>query len=653
MRLIDKKQYGGVTSTFVPRGFVDVAALTSNQATDSQGSKEGKSLFEEQMTKLGDWAGKILPSELIAIQNGIMRAADLEDSQELVGLSRAQKYALMQSKYIQQMNLGLANYKNLEKARDHIISSGAAEEIALTSEGYVFVKREDGISLIPYTKFNPSKDIPITNAELTNLRANDPKFGFNDKVTASLMGATSMKEIREIITQTTQKLATMSESGEMFMNPFSEDNPNLLGVLRDINITKEDLKTMDLGTLIKRKVTNKSNAQALAHAVNAVMGQLTQQQRALLAIRAKEMGQNADPKVLIMEYMSSMASGEHSESLDIVNTFSSGNAELRAKRAEEKKEKAKQAENPFGEEKTSGALRFFMGMAEKQTMEITNGAKGKFVVQGSIARITKDDNPIGMTTLEGVATSDFSGGLDWNNVTIGGVKVDRYKRNHVLVDGEIRKAALPVDAEAAKKGIIKPDIDACQRMDYAWKKLREMGINENTIKQNLSPQQKVKVAQIINQVFQEFRLPAAFLGVDERGMIISNLSSYKEFAMLMGHVDSEVLPSGGKWESELTRVPDEDQKEIIEKFRQQGEKGYVPPYKYKWYNMAGWINNPADLFECTVFIPANKNVNSIISTTGSSYQPKVPEALEIERRTNQIDQGSSYTSSNLTSKLSY
>jgi hypothetical protein len=30
MRLIDKKQYGGVTATFVPRGFIDVAALTSD-----------------------------------------------------------------------------------------------------------------------------------------------------------------------------------------------------------------------------------------------------------------------------------------------------------------------------------------------------------------------------------------------------------------------------------------------------------------------------------------------------------------------------------------------------------------------------------------------------------------------------------------------
>lgn len=661
MRLIDKKQYGGVTATFVPRGFIDVAALTSDQASSSSSQKESKSMLEEQMSKYGDWAGKILPSEINAIQSGIMSAADLEDSPDMAGLSKAQRYALLQSKYIQQMNTGLMNYKNLEKAKDHIIQSGAAQEIALTSEGYVFVRRQGGINLIPYTKFDPTKDIPITNAELTNLRANDPKFGFNDKVTASLMGATSMKEIRDIITQTTQRLATQSGSSEMFINPLSEDNPNILGILRDINITKEDLKTMDLGTLIKRKVSDKSNAQALSHAVNAVIAQLTQQQRALLAIRAKEMGQEADPRVLIMEYMASMASGEHSESLDIVNTFSSGNAELRAQRSEARQaqkkaqeEKEKAAKNPLGEQKTSAALRFALGMTEKKRMEITNGAKGKFVVEASVGRITKDDNPIGMTTLDGVANSDFSGSLDWDNVTVGGIKVDRYKRNHVLVDGEIRKAALPIDQKAAANGVIKPDIDACQRMDYAWQKLRQMGISEQTMSQAQTPEQRSQLAQTINKVFQEMRLPLMFIGIDERGMPIANITNYVEFAMLMGHVDSNVLPSGGKWESELTRVPDEDQKDVIAKFKEQYEKGaYTPPYKYEWWHPAGWWNNPADLFECTVFIPMNTDFNTVISTTGASYQPKVPEALEIERRTNQVNNSQSYSQSDLPSKISY
>ena len=382
MRLVEKYYSGGVTAIFNPTSFLDIASLSSNQAVDdSKGEKNSKSILEEQISKYGDFAGKILPSEMGVIQNGIMSAADFEGSPEMEGLTKAQKYALMQSKYIQRMSMGLMNYKTLEKAKDHLISSGAAEEIALTSEGYVFIKKGEDIDLIPYTKFDPRKHIPITNAELTNLRANDPRFGFNDKVTSSLMGATSMKEIREVINQSVSHLGAMDQSNERFLNPFDQSNEGVVDILRSINITSRDIQTMDLGTLIKQKVKDKNNAQALQHAVRSVLGQLTQQQKALLAIRAKEMGGQANPETLVMEYMYSMANGEHSESLDIVNTFSSGNAELRAKNAEErqirKEQRAQEAkdkkaqENPLSEEKLPASLRFVVGMAAKDQLEIT------------------------------------------------------------------------------------------------------------------------------------------------------------------------------------------------------------------------------------------------------------------------------------------
>ena len=62
-----------------------------------------------------------------------------------------------------------------------------------------------------------------------------------------------MKEIREVILQSTQRLNTQGLSTEQYINPFSENDPKLIAALRDINITAEDLKTMDLGTLIKVK----------------------------------------------------------------------------------------------------------------------------------------------------------------------------------------------------------------------------------------------------------------------------------------------------------------------------------------------------------------------------------------------------------------
>lgn len=663
MRLIEKHQFGGVTAVFTPMAFLDAAALTATTAADGSksSSKESKSLLEEQLSKYGDWAGKILPSEMNAIQQGIFSAADLEDSPELEGLSKAQKFALLQSKYIQRMSTGLMNYKNLEKAKDHLIQSGAAEEIALTNEGYVFIRKKGKINLIPYNKFNPKTDIPVTNAELTNLRANDPQFGFNDKITSSLMGATSMKEIREVIMQSTQKLAEMSMSNESFLNPLHPNGEDVLGALRSINITSEDIRTMDLGTLIKQKVTDKSNAQALSHAVESVMMQLTPQQKALLAIRAKEMGRDADPRVLVMEYMASMASGDHSVSLDIVNTFSSGNAELRAKNAEErqirKEQRAQEAKDkkmatgPLAEERIPPSLRFVVGMAQKDSMEITNGAKGKFIAYGARMPITKDGNPLSLATLTEVEQSDYAGSLDTANAIVGGKKIDLYKGSHVLVESnKMIKAALPYEM---KEGFIRPDIDACRRLDEAWKDLEKMGITRN-FTENLTSEQISQQYQIINQVLENHQLPAMFIGIDTTGQPIFNLSRYKEFAVMNAYVDGDALPDGAKWEEELLPISGRDQEDLIKQFREkQPGKKYSPPDRYNLLESIWHLGNEADLYKGVIFIPVNANPNTVLSTTGTSYQPKTDEAIALEKRYHQVEQANNYKGDSYTKNLGY
>ena len=665
MKLVEKYYSGGVTAIFNPTSFLDIAALTKTQAADksSTGTSESKSNLEEQMSKYGDFAGKILPSEMGVIQRGIMNAADFESSPEMQGLTKAQQYALMQSKYIQQMSTGLMNYKNLEKAKDHLISSGAAEEIALTSEGYVFVRDGEDINLVPFTKFNPAKHIPITNAELTNLRANDPRFGFNDKVTASLMGATSMKEIREVITQSVAHLGSIDQSSERFLNPFDQSNEGVIDILRGIKITQRDIQTMDLGTLIKQKVKDKNNAQALQHAVAVVLGQLTQQQKALLAIRAKEIGMEADPKALVMEYMYSIANGEHSESLDIVNTFSSGNAELRAKNAEErqirKEQRAQEAkdkkaqENPLSEEKLPASLRFVVGMAAKDQLEITNGAKGKFIAYGARMPITKDNNPIGLATLDEIEHSDYAGSLDISNATVGGKKIEGYKRTHVLADsGKMIKAALPYVIDPQTKAI-KPDLSACSRLDQAWAELEHMGVTKDT-PQGLTSDQLAERYQIINAVLQKHQLPLMFIGIDNTGQPIFNIAQYKEFAVMNAYVDGDALPDGAKWEEELMPISGRDQEDLIKQFREkQPGKKYSPPDRYGFFESIAHFGNEADLYKGVIFIPIIDNPNTVLSTAGASYQPQTQQAVALERRYNQMQKPNEYNGNSYTNKARY
>jgi len=94
--------------------------------------------------------------------------------------------------------------------------------------------------------------------------------------------------------------------------------------------------------------------------------------------------------------------------------------------------------------------------------------------------ITKDNNPIGLATLEEIEHSDYAGSLDVSSATVGGKSIEGYKRTHVLADsGKMIKAALPyvVDPQTKK---VKPDIGACTRLDEAWTELERMGVTKDT-----------------------------------------------------------------------------------------------------------------------------------------------------------------------------
>jgi hypothetical protein len=49
MRVIEKYALGGVQATFVPQTYTQTAALSDGKSDDSDSSKKGKSMFEEQM----------------------------------------------------------------------------------------------------------------------------------------------------------------------------------------------------------------------------------------------------------------------------------------------------------------------------------------------------------------------------------------------------------------------------------------------------------------------------------------------------------------------------------------------------------------------------------------------------------------------------
>lgn len=258
------------------------------------------------------------------------------------------------------------------------------------------------------------------------------------------MGATSYKEIREIITDAIRNANEFEDGKTVFINPnTTAKTADGLKLLASIGITVEDLQKMDPGTLIKAKTESSSNAKQITAAVNAIEDQLSPQQKALLELRARQIGGEANYKSVILEYAASEAKGKVSQTLDFVNPYQHGNAEAKEKRVNAQKledeAKMKALEMPT-------SVEFLNSYGLKKRFRFSDGSRGSLFVSGAQLPITKGGKAIGDVPLNVVGISDYAGVLDKSNVTIGGVHIDQNLLGSVLAyTNNTVNAPLPVD----------------------------------------------------------------------------------------------------------------------------------------------------------------------------------------------------------------
>jgi len=66
-----------------------------------------------------------------------------------------------------------------------------------------------------------------------------------------------------------------------------------------------------------------------------------------------------------------------------------------------------------------------------------------------------------------------------NQATMGDSLISSTGRNNIIIDSRIYQTELPIDAEAKRNGIIKPDLRFLKRIEAADSKLRQMGIDKS------------------------------------------------------------------------------------------------------------------------------------------------------------------------------
>lgn len=599
MRIVSK-QFGGFLSTsFTPFSPVDTAtpeATTKDTKSKDEEKGSNKSIIEQ----IFDPKMNMLASDAQVLAKLASSVGKMESSDYFGSLPRAKQWASIYQMYVTKANQARNSYEFLSKAKDHLIKSGAAQEVAITSEGYMFVHKngDSEISLILPEQFDRSKDIAVTNSELTYLRANNPKYAFNDKMAETLMGASSLKEIREIIKSALDEAKTTKESSEVFVNPFEyAKSKEGLEALKAMNITAEDLRTMDAGTLIKVKTETDSNAEKIVHAINVIKESLTPQQRALLKLRAKEIGGKADENSLILEYAQAALNHKKSISLSTVNTFSSGNAESRSKG---NKSKTETTSADLEKQKMPPSVEFLVGYGQIERHRFSDGSRGSLFVDGNqLPILSKTGVGLGITPMYNIQSSQLAGGLDYSNVTVGGELIDELKFNHLLVySNKAVNAPLPIDQEKLARGIIAPDLEATKRLDQVWKILLAKGITGKT-------QQEI---DIINKTLEQYSLPAIFKGLDGLGNPIVNITNYRRFAVMNGLVDSAALSDEGKFSYSLIPLEGKEAEAALANFKRFDKR-------YKG-NKRGLINSTPDIYRGTVFVPIIDNPINAYAGTG-------------------------------------
>lgn len=615
MKIISKAFGGYLQTSFVPFSPVETATPERTAATDKESSSEKEDSKKSMIEQIFDPKMNMLASDAHVLAKLAGSVGQMESSDYFGQLPRAKQWATIYQMYITKANQAKNNYENLTKAKDHMISSGAAQEVAITSEGYIFIHKNGSkeISLITPEQFNRGKDIAVTNAELMYLRANDKNYAFNDKLSQTIMGSTSLKEIRDIIKSALDYAKqTTDNSIEYFINPHeAAKTQEGLKALAEMNISPEDLKTMDLGTLIKKRVETKSNKGAVKSAIEAIYNQLTPQQIALLKIRSKEIGGEADPSSVILEYANAVLKHEKSISLNIENTYTSGNAEARAAKANTNKQK-NEDESKIRQQKMPPSVEFLVGYGKVDRHRFSDGSRGSLFVEGNEMPLTTEGGKnMGFMNLNGLANSSFAGGLDLYNITVGGELIDLLKSDYVLLHGnKLVNAALPIDQQKLSEGIVTPDIDATKRLDAAWRTLKSQGITGKN-------QQEI---DIINKTLEAYNLPAIFVGLDGLGNPIVNLTYYKRFAIANGYIDGAALPDEGKFSVSLTPLEGNLASAAVKEFKSHSKN-------YKGNDRGGWFSSEPDIYSGTIFIPIKDNVINAYAGSGVNLTTSQAELL--------------------------
>lgn len=447
---IKKLQTGGVAPfmTYTPNVATPQEPVTQQQETKKEPKEAG--ILSKEVIKLITENG--IPSDVSSFMKQINKFTN--SIQDLSSQDSAQLYSMIIPKLAEIKY----NKEQLIKTRDNLYSNGGLNEAAITTNGGVVTRSEDGttniVSIDEYAK-DPSKYTIVTNNELEKMRAYDPSLAFNSNTISILQNGQGTENVTKELQGVISQMKVQKEKRQGF-------------------IPSEQIKALKGLDIIEgiSKVTNENESSRVYKdfASEYLYNMLSQKSRNLLRLKAAQRGIKPKDMIELLIMPSTMES--NSETIDLNS------------------EKTKSESKKGGSESSSRAEWQFLQqwVADKvgpiKNYKFNLGSQYEFSVPASkitgfIDAGTQKMLPTNSSVLD-ITEKSLSTIGDSGNVWLGNKKIGFEQQSRVISTGKNNsKVYMPLDLEALSRNEYKPDLEVAESLKTVADRIKNEGAENN------------------------------------------------------------------------------------------------------------------------------------------------------------------------------
>ena len=570
-------------------GSVGASTGTTTSTKSSSKSSSGDSIdMKDTISLLKDMRG--LDNDVSQVTSQLIKSAQYES---LFGSGNP---TVAYYKNLNLINKVIESKEEYKDAYDQAKSQNALSEAAISSDGKVVVKTGKGYNLVTPEQAlklqQLGKGLIQKNADLLNDRKHNPNMAFQNGVLNIVQNSVSFDSISKVINAIAGKLGTSTIHQEGYSTKEGEQIKSGIAALKSAGMGS-------MNGVYKVTFENETQEAQAKMAVAAIYKNLNATQRAYLKLNSDgtDKGALSMVKGIVMGQTSSKQSVQSEYQKDLLPDGS--------------KRDSSGSSSGTGPEATPSVM-WAEGYGNKGNYKIIadgNTQVGYDIVSTSTSMLDSSGNPMGIATLSMLKNGQLGGVLNMNYATMNGVRIRTDSLNNVVADGgQIYQTELPIDMQAARQGVIKPDLKLIKKIE---------SVNQNQLKgiankEQLTAQDK----QIINQVYKRNGIQAKY---DSNGQLTAY---YKRFAMINGTAAQSALTGE---DFDITPVKMDDTDTYVQNVNKLNNNSD----KHQYGLQTSWLGMKQEpVYQGTIFIPMNNDFVSMY--TGSGIKLKQSEVAQAQ-----------------------